>query len=282
MNFGMIDYSHLPADYFTLPIGDSTVLNTAASKNKSVYIGLSGWGNKEWKKGLGAEKIKDNEVLAYYAKKFNSVELNATHYSPYDLICEKWATIASNPSFLFCPKLYKGVTHAGKLTGKTEILNKTIQGLHYFGNNLGPIFIQLHEKFSPSRKEELFTFLETLPRQQQFFLELRHPDWFQQPEINTELLQVLKANSVGLVITDTPQFRNLVHNQLTIPAVFIRFVCQADQPVDKERIIQWKQKLEEWYSKGLEKTYFFIHGHNESAVIDFAEYVQEQFYPLVK
>ena len=44
-----------------------------------------------------------------------------------------------------------------------------------FEKHLGPVFVQVNELFTPNRKEELFNFLGTLPKDIQFFLEVRHP-----------------------------------------------------------------------------------------------------------
>jgi uncharacterized protein YecE (DUF72 family) len=44
-----------------------------------------------------------------------------------------------------------------------------LEGVLAFGEHLGPIFFQVSDKFSPKRKDELFAYLATLPKDLQFF-----------------------------------------------------------------------------------------------------------------
>ncbi|MFX7756133.1 DUF72 domain-containing protein, partial [Acinetobacter baumannii] len=73
-------------------------------------------------------------------------------------------------------------------------------------------------------KEELFTYLKSLPKDLQFFLEVRHPDWFLKDELANELYSFLKDNNIGIVITDTAGRRECAHMHLTVPKTFIRYV----------------------------------------------------------
>jgi uncharacterized protein YecE (DUF72 family) len=72
---------------------------------------------------------------------------------------KKWAEKTKNKDFLFCPKMYKGVTHFGSLKGKDFISNEFLRGVMAFEKHLGPIFVQVSDSFSPKRKEELFIFM---------------------------------------------------------------------------------------------------------------------------
>ena len=67
-----------------------------------------------------------------------------------------------------------------------------LEGVMAFGKHLGPIFFQVSDKFSPKRKDELFEYLSSLPKDLQFFTEVRHPDWFANEAIETELFSTLK------------------------------------------------------------------------------------------
>ena len=76
-------------------------------------------------------------------------------------------------------------------------MNEFFRGIVAFEEFLGPIFIQVSETFAPKRKEELFDFLRSLPTDLQFFMEVRHPDWFAKPDIADELFTTLAALNVG-------------------------------------------------------------------------------------
>ena len=61
-----------------------------------------------------------------------------------------------------------------------------------FEEHLGPIFVQVSDTFSPKRKEELFTYLTSLPKDLQFFLEVRHPDWFDKEKEREDMFSFLQ------------------------------------------------------------------------------------------
>jgi uncharacterized protein YecE (DUF72 family) len=89
-----------------------------------------------------------------------------------------WSEKAKGKDFKFCPKMFQGITHKGKLNTKRFLTSEFLRGMGGFEQDLGPIFIQFSETFSPKRKEELFNYLSSLPSHLEYFLEVRHPGWF--------------------------------------------------------------------------------------------------------
>ncbi len=138
----------------------------------------------EGKNGLvsSTRRNKDANFLDEYLKHYNSIELNATHYKLYKPAeIKKWSDKAGELEFKFCPKVYNGISHFGSLNGKKFLTDAFLESIVGFKNHLGPVFLQVSDKFAPKRKEELYHYLETLPKDVQFFLEVRHPDWFIEP-----------------------------------------------------------------------------------------------------
>src|SRR5439155_11830974 len=141
------------------------------------------------------------DFLANYIQHFNCIELNATHYKIYDQAgISKWAATANGRPFLFCPKMYQGVTHQGSLLGKEGLTTEFLRSVAAFKEHLGPVFLQLSDSFGPARKEELFAFLNSLPKDITFFLEVRHPDWFRCEPVRKELFNTLYLLKNGAVI----------------------------------------------------------------------------------
>ena len=234
------------------------------NKNAKVYVGCAKWGRPEWVGKIYPEKTKEKDFLQHYVEHYNSIELNATHYKIYGPRgIEKWKEKANGKDFLFCPKMYNGITHFGKLTGKDFLLNEFLRGIIAFEEHLGPMFIQVSDAYSPKRKDELFTFLKSLPTDIQFFLEVRHPDWFK-ADTSTILFETLRALNIGAVITDTAGRRDCAHMHLTIPKTFIRYVGNSLHPTDYTRIDAWIQRMKYWLDKGIEDVYFFMHMHDEA------------------
>src|ERR1700712_3375583 len=182
MEFGRVPENELMSVDFTLPADPAfknKVIKGKRAKKPKVYIGCAKWGRTEWVGKIYPPKTKEKDFLDHYVQHYNSIELNATHYKIYGAEnIQKWAGKAIDKDFLFCPKMYKGVTHYGTLKGKDTMTTEFLKGVMAFGKHLGPIFIQVSESFSPKRQDELFTYLESLPTDVQFFVEVRHPEWF--------------------------------------------------------------------------------------------------------
>jgi uncharacterized protein YecE (DUF72 family) len=132
------------------------------------------------------------------------------------------------------------------------------------------------DTFSPNRKEELFTYLKTLPTDLQFFLEVRHPDWFKKDNIREEMFATLKSMNMGAVITDTAGRRDCAHMHLTIPKAFIRYVGNSLHESDFTRCDAWIERMKYWIDKGVEELYFFMHMHDEATSPELTVYLVDK------
>lgn len=268
MEFGRVPESELNTINFSLPaepVFNQQVLKGKPQKYPKVYLGCAKWGRTEWIGKIYPPKTKEKDFLEHYVKHYNSIELNATHYKVYGAAgIEKWAEKAAGKDFKFCPKMYQGVTHRGNLKGKDFITTEFLRGIIAFKEHLGPVFVQVSDSFSPKRKEELFDFLASLPTDMQFFMEVRHPDWFTKPDINEELFTRLKEMNIGAVITDTSGRRDCAHMRLTVPKTFIRYVGNSLHPTDYTRVDAWIERMKYWIVQGIEEIYFFMHMHDEA------------------
>jgi uncharacterized protein YecE (DUF72 family) len=281
MEFGRVPENELDKVDFKLPPDPSfnkKVIKGEASTKPKVYVGCAKWGRIEWLGKIYPLKTKEKDFLNHYVQHYNSIELNATHYKVYGPIgIQKWAAKASEKDFLFCPKMFQGVTHRGSLRGKDFILNEFLRGVVAFEKHLGPIFVQVSDTFSPKRKSELFDFLKSLPIDLQFFLEVRHSDWFAKEDIRDELFSILKEINIGVVITDTAGRRDCAHMYLTIPKTFIRFVGNSLHETDYPRIDDWANRIKYWLDNGLQELFFFMHMHDEAKSPELTVYLVDKF-----
>jgi uncharacterized protein YecE (DUF72 family) len=263
MEFGYVPETELDKVDFTLPpdpIFNRNILKGGPVKDPKIYVGCPRWGTKEWVGKIYPLNTKEKDFLQHYVEHFNCIELNATHYKVYDeAATSKWAEKAEGKDFLFCPKMIKEVTHAGNMKDKQIITEEFLQGLKGFGQHLGPIFIQVSDTFSPARKKELFDYLATLPTDQQFFLEVRHPDWFSIEKERDDLFSFLRDQNIGAVITDTAGRRDCAHMYVTVPKTFIRYVGNRMHPTDHPRIDEWVGRIKYWLDNGLKELYLLMH-----------------------
>jgi uncharacterized protein YecE (DUF72 family) len=279
MEFGRVEPEELNSIDFSLPkepAYNKTILPGRKNKNAKVYVGCAKWGRPEWVGKIYPDKTKEKDFLKHYVLHYNCIELNATHYKIYgERGIAKWANEAAGKDFLFCPKMYKGVTHFGRLTDKPFLVSEFLRGVVAFKEHLGPIFIQVSDAYSPKRKEELFAFLRSLPSDVQFFMEVRHPDWFK-ADASAVLFETLHALNMGAVITDTAGRRDCAHMHLTMPKTFIRYVGNSLHHTDYTRIDAWIERIKYWLSKGIDDIYFFMHMHNEATSPELTVYLVDK------
>lgn len=277
MEFGRVPDSQLNQIDFSLPAEpafNKKILKGRPAKNAKVYIGCAKWGRTEWVGKIYPPKTKEKDFLQHYVEHYNCIELNATHYKVYGATgIAKWKEKAKGKDFLFCPKMYQGITHRGSLKGKEFITTEFFRGIVAFEENLGPIFVQVSDSFSPNRRKELFDYLASLPKDLQFFLEVRHPDWFRKPAIQQELVETLSSLNMGIVITDTAGRRECAHMHLTMPKTFIRYVGNSLHPSDYIRIDVWIKRMKYWLDKGMQELFFFMHMHDEATSPELTVYL---------
>jgi uncharacterized protein YecE (DUF72 family) len=280
MEFGRVPKEELNKIDFSLPAEpdfNKTVLLNKKNKNTKIYIGCAKWGRPEWVGKIYPFKTKEKDFLQHYVQHYNCIELNATHYKVYGPKgIENWAAKAVGKDFKFCPKMYKGVTHFGGLANKKFLSDEFLRGVVAFKDLLGPIFIQVSDSFSPKRKEELFAYLQSLPTDLQFFIEVRHSDWFLKDDIREEFFNFLKNNNLGAVITDTAGNRHCAHMHLTVPKTFIRYVGNSLHSSDYTRIDAWVLRMQFWISMGIEELYFFMHMHDEATSPELTVYLVDK------
>jgi len=280
MEFGRVLDDELDKIDFKLPpepLFNKQILKRKPAGKSKVYVGCAKWGRVEWLGKIYPLKTKEKYFLDQYVHHYNSIELNATHYKIYGpLGIQKWAAKANGKDFLFCPKMFQGVTHRGNLKGKDFILNEYLRGIVAFEKHLGPTFVQVSDTFSPKRKDELFNFLRSLPADLQFFLEVRHRDWFSKENIREELFSTLKEINTGAVITDTAGRRDCAHMYITIPKTFIRFVGNSLHKTDYARIDDWVNRIKYWLDNGMKEIYFFMHMHDEAKSPELTVYLVDK------
>ena len=287
MNFGEVEDHLIPKIDFSLPDDGlqtfKILKHGKRAKSPAFYVGCAKWDRKEWLNMIYPPKTKRANFLDEYVKSFNSVELNAAFYRiPTIEQVRKWRLkVEQNAQgqFLFFPKFSGVITHMKRLKAAEGATDLYLSNFSEFGKYLGPYFIQLADKFSPKSYEVLENYLKYLPRDIKVFVELRHEQWFSDSVIRKDLFDMLSNLQKGVVITDTSGRRDLVHMELTIPEIFIRFVGNGEkhQASDFARIDEWTARIKKWLDQGLENVYFFLHQHDEKDTPILANYTIQQF-----
>lgn len=196
-------------------------------------IGCSGWSYEDWVGPFYPLNTKPEEYLKLYSKAFDSVEIDSTFYrAPSSGMVEHWASTTPE-GFMFCPKFPKRITHDLKLEGASSYLDHFMRRLSALGTKLGPFVVQLPPSFKfEKHREQLSSFLHSLPNNCRYAIEFRHNSWF-----NDEIKSLLEAKNICQVWS--------VNQYLTTPPtvttdfVYLRFV--GDREIDRFNVIQKDQ-----------------------------------------
>jgi uncharacterized protein YecE (DUF72 family) len=163
-----------------------------------LLAGASGYSFKEWKGAFYPEKIQPEDMLAWYAERLPTVEINNTFYKMPDVAkLEHWAR--STPErFRFAVKAPQSITHRARLKAETaaEPLGILYRNLGALGAKRGPVLFQL----PPNMKHDvprLKDFIGLLPQGHGATFEFRHDSWFVD-----EVYEVLRKAGAALCVSE--------------------------------------------------------------------------------
>lgn len=259
MKFGKLeDISGVDFKLPEVPASTLDFLNQSSSKSKAfrVYVGATGWAMKEWVGTVYPPKTKSNAFLYHYARQFNTIELNSTHYGmPKPEILQKWYE-ETPEDFRFCPKVPQSISHSRLLGIGTDLLPDFFYRISILQDKLGCCFLQLPPHFDTSKWSNLQQFINALPEKFPISIEFRHLSWFNQLDL---WVDYFRQKHVGTVITDVAGRRDVMHFQLTTPTGMVRFVGNGLHHTDFTRLDEWVEKLTLLRKNGLHHLYFFTH-----------------------
>ena len=162
----------------------------------NVRIGTSGWNYPEWKGSFYPSDMKPAGMLAYYAERFSTVEVNNTFYRmPTVKAVEGWAA-AVPARFTFVLKAPQRITHFARLRDVDDAVRFFCDTARLLGPTLGPLLFQLPPSFNVDAGR-LADLLALLPPEVRAAFEFRNPTWF-----TDEVYTRLAARNAALCIAD--------------------------------------------------------------------------------
>mgnify|MGYP003694204015 CR=1 FL=1 len=145
-----------------------------------LLAGASGYSFKEWKGNFYPDTIKPEDMLAWYAARLPTVEINNTFYRmPRTTVLEGWSA-ATPDTFRFAIKASRRITHISRIKSESaaEPLGFLYRTLAALGEKRGPVLFQL----PPNLKKDLprlAEFLKLLPADHRAAFEFRNDTWFE-------------------------------------------------------------------------------------------------------
>lgn len=256
-----------------------------AEKKRNILIGTSGYSYQDWKGPFYPGDIKDRDMLAFYARRFPTVEINFTYYRlP---AARTIAAIARKaPHLSYAVKLTGDITHEGKLTKELAAdYRRGVQPMADAGV-LGCLLAQFpwRFKYTPAAMELLkniaghFGDLNVVA-------EFRNDSW-----ADDDAFGQLSEMKVGFCNVDEPQLKGLLPaTAVATSAVgYFRFHgrnakkwWRHEKAAERYDYLYAQQELEDWVPRvkevaaKTEKTYVFMNNHPLGQAVTNAEMMMD-------
>ena len=185
-------------------------------EGKAYFLGCSGYFYWGWKKRFYPEDLKPKDWLSYYAKFFNTVEVNSTFYNfPKKENLRRFYR-ETPEGFVVSVKANRSITHMKKFRGTEELVKEFYSVVREaLGEKLGCVLFQLPPSFTYS-EERLERILNQLDPDFKNVLEFRHESWWRE-----EVFEELRKRGVAFCSVSSPELpEELVQ---TSDFLYIRF-----------------------------------------------------------
>ena len=217
-----------------------------------IRIGTSGFHYAQWRGPFYPEALSTNRWLAYYAQRFDTVEINNSFYRlPSEETMEKWH--AETPrGFCFAVKASRFLTHVKHLREPEEPITRLLTRIAPLGKKQGPMLFQLPPRWGRDA-ERLQAFFDVWPREIPAVFELRDPTW-----LHDEVYRVLAKNNAAFCIYELAGFQA----PLEITADFTYIRLHGPETVKyagrySQRALEgWAKRIQDW--KRLKTIYVYF------------------------
>jgi uncharacterized protein YecE (DUF72 family) len=207
-------------------------------------LGTVGFGYTDWQGVFYPAGKKPEDYLEFYARHFNSVELDTTFYAIPDIQkIERW--FAKVPDdFRFSLKCSRVITHEGLLDRNIGLMAQFLEVVGTFGSKLGVVLMQFPPNFGVNNLGRLPVFLKSLPDDIRIAMEFRDRDWF-----TDQTYELLREHRVALVAGDyVAPPRPII---VTTDFLYIRWIGEhhrlaklnAEQIDLTDRLLWWQDQI---------------------------------------
>lgn len=257
----------------------------AVSRAPIYRLGLPAWAFPGWQ---GRYFDADPSPLASYARVFSCVEGNTTFYRvPDPASVAQWRHALDGRDFHVCFKLPRSVTHERR--PDRDDLQAFLRAVQPLEAHLGPLLLQLPATADGAALERLAPVFEAVTERHRAVLEVRHPEFFERPEL---LEPTLERFELGRVVLDSralyagdhdhPEVREALHEKPDVPVrpearqglVFVRLVLHPDPAGNTEYLEAWAEDCARFIGDG-QRVYMMIHCPNNQHCPAFAERFHE-------
>jgi uncharacterized protein YecE (DUF72 family) len=164
---------------------------------QKLHLGTIGWSYNFWKGKFYPNNEIPKDYLKYYSTQFNSVEVDNTFYRiPSQPAVANWK-LQTPENFLFSLKFPQMITHVKMLKKCEYETDVFLDRARLLGDKLGVLLLQFPPNFGIEHQPDLEAYLEKLPKEIRFAVEVRNKSF-----LNQTFYSVLETNRVALVWAD--------------------------------------------------------------------------------
>lgn len=225
-----------------------------------LLAGASGYSYKEWKGDFYPADIRPEGMLAYYAVRLPTVEINNTFYRmPKRDVLAGWAAQVPE-TFRFSIKATRRISHVKQLKDCAEEAGYFFNAVSVLGARLGAVLVQLppHARIGV---EKLAAFLGLVPRGISVAFEFRHPSW-----TDDAVFKVLREHGAAWVTADND---GKVPERLPDTASWAYLRLRAEDYPEK-RLCEWKERC-----AGFDRAFVYFKHEDDGAGPAYAERMLE-------
>lgn len=233
-------------------------------------VGTSGYQYDHWKGLFYPADLPKSRWFAYYARHFDTVEINNTFYRlPDPHVFDAWRT-AAPAGWVYALKFSRYGTHRKRLKDPEQPISLFTSRAKRLKSSLGPILVQLPPRWKAdvARLEE---FLKSLPRTLRWAVEFRDPSW-----LSARVFEHLEAHGVALCMHD------MIANHpdvVTTDFTYLRFHGRRYQgSYSTQALAAQARVVRRYLESGIDVYAYFnndIGGHAIHNALDLRRYVVE-------
>jgi uncharacterized protein YecE (DUF72 family) len=231
-----------------------------------VFIGTSGWSYTHWRGPFYPAELKPHEWFKFYARNFETVEINNTFYGlPSEGVFSGWREAAPR-GFTYALKASRFITHVKKLKDPEGPLKNFFDRAGLLKECQGPVLFQLPPRWGLNL-ERLEEFLSLLPVGVKSVFEFRDRSW-----LSEDVYNLLKDKGIALCIYDMPGFTSPA--VLTSGFTYIRFhgtgTLYGGRYTEGE-LKGWAERVKGYIKEGIDVYAYFNNDAQGNAVINARE-----------
>ncbi|MGD8815370.1 MAG: DUF72 domain-containing protein [Anaerolineales bacterium] len=243
----------------------------------NLLLGTQGFSFDDWVGPFYPEGTPKRRYLEAYAKRFPSVEINSSFYgTPRTTTVRSWYERTPD-HFRFSAKFPRLITHDKKLEQTEADTHAFVTTMQILDEKLAVLILQFAYDFTPDHFDRLDAFLNALPGDARYAVEVRNRKW-----LTPKLSSMLSERNVALVLQDLQYMPKL--DWITADFTLIRWlgrrkdISRFDEiQIDRTSALEgWAEKVRRFMASGVDVYgYFNNHyaGHSPASVRQFSEMV---------